>query len=435
VLWSVEEQDASELVSSSIYYGGWHSGRLIGPFKIIQNLPGHVSNLSVSTGPEDQISMIWNGGQFGEIFFSSTSRQEAPSARGWLDPEMIVSPGTSASASNLIVDAEGSFMLAYAIPANEDKGIYILNSPTDGFSWDELSNLPLSLDAECPLVQDPKILDAAPGKLHVVWTCATLPGGVGPFSLNHAVLDTRTLSWTDPGVVVEASVRWSQLVQEGDGGVHLVWEEFQADRTRTRHSIFQSETGLWSEPRVVFSQRGQEVHTSLSVDQSGRLHIVQVSTPEFQPRLEHRTWNGLAWVSEDSFPPRLNGAATSLSTNITSDGDLIAIFMGTGITETIDGPHDRLVIARTGLRQEQSQEGGRASLNEEPENPVQEQVIEDPNELQADPDVGTETPAELTDPGRIVSDASTNSFRGLILGGIAALAVVVFIFVQRIRSD
>jgi hypothetical protein len=74
-------------------------------------------------------------------------------------------------------------------------------------------------------------------------------------------------------------------------------------------------------------------------------------------------------------------------------------------------------------------------LDEELEIPAQDQLVEEPDELQIETEVGTEAPVELTDPGRIVSDASTNSFTGLILGGIAALAVVVFILIQRIRSD
>lgn len=433
VLWSVPEQE-TDRVASSIFYGGWDQGRLVGPFEIIGGVPGVVTNLSIIAGDQGEILAAWNGGQFGEIFFTSTSLQEAPSSRGWLEPEMIVAPGNSASLSNLHMSPDGSVLLAYVVPANQGKGIYLLSSEDAGRSWNETSQFTQPQGQQCPLLKSPGLL-ARENELHIIWTCTTLPGGVGPLSLHHIIYDRQSAQWSEPGVVAESPVIWSRVIEDGMGSIHLVWVESETGRTRTRHAVYQPEAGAWAEPSVVFTQTDEGSQSSLTVDAGGRLHITQLAAGDRSSLLQQKTWNGATWSSGNSYSPRLQGPAAALETQISGSGDLIAIIMGTGRSGYSQEQEDRLVLAQITVRDE-------PVVNEEARAEAAQQATlsgpaeQDPAQDGSAGAGGSEPVAsQISSNSDPIPDAPASSFSGLVIGVVAALGVVGIILIRRLRSS
>jgi hypothetical protein len=284
------------------------------------------------------------------------------------------------------------------------------------------------------MVEDPGILEDQAGRFHLIWTCASLSDGLGPFNLNHTIFNSSLSSWETPNIVVEESAIWSRIVEDGGGLIHLVWVEAQPNRMRTRHSVYRAESNTWTDPSVVFSEPVQAIRTALSVDHAGNMHIVQLSSLEGDSMVQHKTWNGQAWSTKDSFSPHLVGPATALDTRITAEGDLIAIYMGTGEAVSTDGPQERLVITQTGVGGESetserlSQDGPGQSVEQDQDAPtlsLQEGVSQENN--------GNEV--EQTMAARPVVDTPSGSFPGLAIGAVAALVVVVVILVQRLRPN
>jgi len=139
-LWSQQDVETSDEVISTLIYSGWDGERAIGPFVIMEKLPGLVTNLSLTSTLENQLIAVWNGGQQGEIFRALTSIQEATSATGWQSPERVINIGTTASTTGIHMDSTGVEFLAYAIPANEGRGIYLSRSGDQGRTWEQVAH-------------------------------------------------------------------------------------------------------------------------------------------------------------------------------------------------------------------------------------------------------------------------------------------------------
>jgi hypothetical protein len=395
-----------------------------------------VTNLSLTSTPENQLIAVWTGGQQGEIFFASTSTQEATSATGWQSPERIIPSGSTASPSSILFDSKGSEYLVYSIPANEGRGLYLSRSDDHGRTWEQVKQLPTPSEIECPLIQDPGLLIRPDDSLHVIWTCATLPDGIGELALYHVYSRDGGERWEAVYQIVDEPVLWSGIVDDGQGALHLAWVELHVNQTRTRHRMSVDGGQSWSDPSVVFTGGRESYKTAMEVDQIGQLHLLQMAEDDpDEISLLHKTWANLTWSSNESLKVRLDRAVTALAADVNPQGDLTAVYSGSVQPYPDIENGERLIYAQFDAEVRDATEV-EADVADEAfptssgmvngENLVTVETTED-QDLAREQDASNRTQTEVESP--------RSNLTGLIIGGVASLAFIITMIVRRLRPS
>ena len=81
------------------------------------------------------ILVAWRKGEPGQIFFSQVAANLAVVPVDWSDPKQISSSSQATNSPDLLVDRDGKIFVAYAVPANEGRGIYLSYSEDGGQTW------------------------------------------------------------------------------------------------------------------------------------------------------------------------------------------------------------------------------------------------------------------------------------------------------------
>jgi hypothetical protein len=143
------------------------------------------------------------------------------------------------------------------------------------------------------LVGRPSLSISANGVLHIIWTEQSIAGDGG--------LQTRALFYTrseDGGhsfsketSVVKESVAWREILTDGKGYLHLLWQP--QDAVTTVWDQVSMDGGItWQYPQGLPTTGRLEAVTR---DLAGRLHLVGVGPDA----LDHWLWDGSHWQDEE----------------------------------------------------------------------------------------------------------------------------------------
>jgi len=333
-LWSQENAADPTKIASDVFYANRDANGVSGPFLVLSDLPGRAAELTAGLAAADRLTAIWGGGTNGELYQSWTSMVEAASAAGWSDPAVLEGFDPAGREPQLAVDAAGDYLLAYAVPLNERRGVYVATSSDQGQTWQTAGQAFDAVAAGCDFVERPSLALDGAGNLHLSWTCSTLPGGVGPLAVYYARSVDGGETWSDPVRLIERPAQWNQLVAVGDGRIHLIWQEVHGLRTSTWH-IESSDDGLqWSVPRFLSATESAVGPATAVADAAGELHLLQV----FQegaagPVLEHSLWDGQRWSAQEGLGLRAEQVSeiSALTATTSGRGLLGVVYLGPGL--------------------------------------------------------------------------------------------------------
>jgi hypothetical protein len=297
--WSQSDFLTPDGPGSMIYYARWEDGQWSQPEMILTSPEGKADQPSVGINDDDQVYVVWSGGLDGEIYFSQAEASQAVLASSWDEPIQLPTPQKVGSAPSILIDQDGKIYVAYAIPLNENRGIYLVHSDDEGLTWSDPVRI---FDAEAvgwAMVDEPRLAMTDDGHIHLLWTRSSLPSGQGPLALLYTRSEDDGETWSPPKTVEETSVIWSQMVGTSEDTLHRVWQEKNSSGITLWHeqSLDDGESWFRTVPVSVF---GDTVGTpSLSWDSSGRLHlmlIVRSGTNSFI--IQHWLYDGERWVAE-----------------------------------------------------------------------------------------------------------------------------------------
>lgn len=418
VLISQMEGDLSSGLTSTIYQVRGDKQGLLGPFPVIRDLPGKVSELRLAIDDSDSLLALWSGGQFGDLFYSRTSAQEAGSDASWFSPELIQPTNPDGRSPHLALSPEGDTYLAYAIAINESRGIYFAQSADHGQTWGEVVRVFEAATTDCEMVEASSLAFDAMNVLHILWTCSTTPGGVGPLSLHYSRSEDGGATWAPAEALINRPAVWSQVIGAAPASVLIVWQEEQGERVVTRYAISSDSGTTWSEPASLIAIDGEVAHPSLIADDAGSLHFLQAVQQDGEsPFSIYSQWNGQSWERRADLALRTEHLDV-LAGAINGDQQLVVAYAGVGpkdldgiqqpelalasITIILDFPAVAAVDQDTEIGTEDVSTDA-APIGESPE-----------QEPEAEVQTLVEVPA-------VSSGGST----GLIIGGLAAVVLIV----------
>jgi len=302
LFWSRSENLAPESLGKSIYYSVRQDGQWSPPAEILVSSSGKAEQIDAGIDSENQISIVWSGGEGGEIYFSQADYRQAFIPTSWSTPLSLPSPLPIGSSPDILIDGDDVIYVSYAIPLNEKRGIYFTKSEDAGQTWTESRLVVNAQEAEWGMVDNPSLAMTENGDLHIVWTRYSLPSGEGPLELYYARSSDAGSSWSDPVLVVDGPVVWSEIVGTGTNTVQRVWQQKGGSGSTLWHeqSIDGGETWERIAPVSVF---GEIVgNPSLSSDQTGQLHLLLVVRSGLDTYgLQHWVYDGRSWSAEPRY--------------------------------------------------------------------------------------------------------------------------------------
>lgn len=281
----------SQHQDSVIYYTYW-DGRLWSNITPVLKVPDGDAGLSAIAGPENELLLIALSNR-GAVYFSRAISGNAATESHWSTPtRLAIGHDGEIGSADIAWDTTGTLYLAYSVPANEERGIYLVQSIDHGTSWSAPLQVFDGAAVGSDLVGAPSLLTAEDGSLHIIWKQQSIQGdgALQPRSLYYTRSEDGGQTFNDAERVVEEPVAWREIVTDGKGNLHLLWQPQDALTTvwdqvslDGGHS-WQFPQGLPDEGRLAAVTR----------DSAGRLHFVGLGSGA----LGHWIWDGSRWQSE-----------------------------------------------------------------------------------------------------------------------------------------
>ncbi len=312
----------------AIFYSRLNAGQWSPARPVIVSPSGKTDQQSVVADADGNLFVVWSGGVSGQVYFSRAVADRASSATEWIDPVPLPSPREAGAWPDIAVDERGTLYVAYAIPLNENRGIYLTQSDDGGDSWSEPALVFDGVASGWPMVGAPKLALTTTGNLHLLWSRQSLPGGIGPQALLYARSEDGGLNWTRAAEAIWQPAVWSELVAVGERELHQTWLAWQDGRLALfyQHSI---DDGLtWSVPDSVFSPDAVG-GSAILISAADGPHILQLarSVVDGQQMLLEWLWDGAQWrLGEGSVLEQDAIEAEGITAVAAPDGRLGVIF-------------------------------------------------------------------------------------------------------------
>jgi hypothetical protein len=322
--WSQPIDPASGRGETGIYYSRWEAGQWSPSGLVLSSQSGNAIQPAAAVGSGDTLYVVWSGSETGEIYFSKASAARAAVASTWTSPVALPAVQAAASSPEILIDHDGKIYVAYAIPLNEGRGIYLTSSTDSGANWSEPQMVFDAAGAGWAIVDHPRLGLTKSDNLHVLWTRYSLPSGPGPIGLYYSRSEDSGLNWSEPQLVVEEAIAWDEVVGFGDRTVHRIWQEFNNGVSTLWHENSVDDGLTWTRvsPVSIFGETVQQ--PSLTWDSAGRLHLLLVVSRTDQDfALQHWMWDGSRWSSDRTL--ELN------SDSISTLNDLVASMSPQGV--------------------------------------------------------------------------------------------------------
>ena len=301
------EMEAVELVTTSddlihaffnqhqdpVIYNTYWDGELWSHITPVLKLPdGEAGWPAVAAGPGNELFLITPSSN-GELYFSRATSNNSVLASSWSTPiRLEIDHDGEIGSVDVAWDAAGTVYVVYSVPVNEERGIYLVQSKDHGTSWSKPLRVFNGEAADFDLVGAPSLLISENGFLHIVWKELSIQGdGVPqPLSLHYTRSDDGGNTFNEATQVVEEPVAWREIVTDGEGNLHLLWQAQDAltavwDQVSLDGGLtWQYPQGLPNEGRLA----------AITKDSAGNLHLFGIGPSA----LSHWFWNGSNWQSE-----------------------------------------------------------------------------------------------------------------------------------------
>ena len=328
-VWNQLQTDDKGVSKWKVYYTRQEDDKWSDPVAVLDSPAGSVDAPSAVIDAKDRLYVVWRDDLTGEIYFSWANASLANSTFEWVSAQVLPNPQGGGSSPDVELDPNGDLVIAYAVPVNEGRGIYVTRSADAGETWSTPVQAFDGVANGWIMVDHPKLAITDDGVFHMVWTRNLLGEGNPAMALYYAQSIDGGQSWSDAELVAEQPIAWAAVEGAGQGDIHRLWlgAEGESSSMWDQNSI--DGGGSW-EQAINLTRFGETPGpASLTKDALGRLNLMQaVSDVGGKAFIRHWTWENGVW---NELPSLSLGEAnalkvTSLGANTSVDGRLLAVF-------------------------------------------------------------------------------------------------------------
>ena len=284
---------------NEIFYSRFDTGVWSAPRPVLRSPSGSQADFpAVASNNQGSLFVAWAGSQPNGVYFSRSVADRASSVTEWIAPQQLPAPRDSATWPSMVSDGDSTIYVAYTIPLNEDRGIYLTRSEDDGESWSAAISVFDGTAATWDLVGPTSLTRTLDGTLHLLWTrWAQLPE-MQAMTLVYARSEDNGQSWSEPEVVVQEPVLGSSILGVQERFVHRVWLGLLNGRPSIWHQFSEDGGITWSGAERVVDPGFIPGPTTLIADHNDNpilLHLAESNAGELL--LQEWVWETDRWVA------------------------------------------------------------------------------------------------------------------------------------------
>ena len=323
----------SQHQNPAIYYTYWDGQSWSRVAPVIELPEGEAGWPAIAAGPGNELFLIVPN-NLGSLYLSRATSGNAATKSRWSTPTRLeIGHAGEIGSVDIAWDAAGTIYVVYSVPVNEERGIYLVKSKDQGESWTEPLQVFNAAAAGFDLVGAPSLLTSPDGLLHVIWKELSIQGdGVSQaLALYYARSEDGGHTFKEAERIVEKPVAWRELVRDGNGNLHLLWQP-QDTPTTVWDQISLDGGRSWQFPQGL---PGEGIIPAIIGDRAGQLHLINAGLNS----LGHWRWDGSRWQPEAPLQwplePQQSGPVELLGSAVNNQGKMVvALAVPTGASGT-----------------------------------------------------------------------------------------------------
>ena len=321
----------TENQSDPIYYSFWN-GSWSQSLPALTSSEGTARQPSVTLSPTGRLLAVWSDPVSGTIYFSESDPTELGTSGSWSSPVSLVQPSSLAISPEIVTAPDGTIHVVFAIPFNEERGLYWTRSADAGQTWATPSLVYDGRVDEQASVGDPKLVVTDNGALHLLWQLHSLLQEEGLGTVLYMRSDDEGETWTPVQTAVDGPITWSAIVSGSGQRLYRIWQQKNESAFSLQFQSSQDNGNSWSQTGILASVTEDVAPAAVTVDPSGNIHLLQVTSRA----LQHWITNADGWalaeeldMNESSLPD-----SGSLAVSIDEDNRLVAAYIVSAMSST-----------------------------------------------------------------------------------------------------
>lgn len=341
VLWSEGDPAGNTFTlpeGNTTLYSQLTDNRWTEPLRLFDFPSIQADQLAVAVSPSDRLLVVWRERAQGDISFTWANASRATLEDEWSFPVALPIPQQGVTAPSIIADPFGTVYVAYALPVNEARGIYLTTSANEGLDWQAHELVFDGQAAGWEMVDAPRLALTGSNQLHLLWWRRSLNNaGATPY---YARSVDGGSSWSEPEAIAYgndgvALAQWSDIVGNNAGEVHRFWQ-VEAEQTVALWHQWSNDNGLSWQSAQQLVGFGETIvgAPAIFMDKRGQPHLIQTvrDSAESDTQLQQWAWQNENWVLVgDDVLDRQTATTQIVSAAVVSaDERLVVVYTGQG---------------------------------------------------------------------------------------------------------
>jgi hypothetical protein len=324
-----------DIPGNEIFYSRLDAEVWSAPRPVLRSPSGSQADFpAVATDRQGSLFVVWAGDQPNGIYFSRALANRAASVTEWLAPQLLPAPRESATWPSIVSDGDSTIYVAYTIPLNEGRGIYLTRSEDNGDSWSGEVLVFDGVAADWDLIGPVNLTRSLDGTLHLLWTRWTQLPKMQAVALVYARSEDNGQTWSEPEIVTEEPVLGSGLLSVQERYVHRIWTGLIDDRPVIWHQFSEDGGITWGSAERVVDPGLIPGPTALIADQNENPIIVQLAESNAGLLvLQEWIWKMDRWVAGDRRTLQDTAVNADAIAAIADPNGQIAVIYGSLITD------------------------------------------------------------------------------------------------------
>lgn len=320
---------------AEIYYSRLDADSWSAPRPVLRSPAGNQADFpAVAADQEGSVFVVWAGNQPSGVYFSRALADRAASVSEWLEPLLLPAPRDSGTWPSLVSDGGSGIFVAYTIPLNNQRGIYLTRSGDYGDSWSEATLVFDGETANWDLVGPTSLTRTQDGTLHLLWTRWTQVPEMQPVALAYARSDDNGQTWTEPEIVTQEPLLGSAILGVRERLVHRIWTGLLDNRPVIWHQFSEDGGITWSTAGRVVDPAFIPGPTALIADQSGTPILLQLAeSTAGQLALQEWVWRTDRWLAGEQQILQETAVNADTISAVAVPGGQIAVMYGSLLSE------------------------------------------------------------------------------------------------------
>ena len=313
----------------NIFYRIWNKDRWSQAYSIISSPNGDTVSPQITYDfTNNSFIAVWKDSQDGLLYSSRTNVENAASSVDWSKPEVIPVNQNVIGSFELKTAGNGEISLIYAVPINENRGIYVIQSTDHGKTWTNPAVIFNAVAAGLNKVDSPHFLHVADGRLHVIWSQFLYELNTAR-GLYYAYSADTGLTWSVPKQMTNSNFSYSGISSAGENGLIIYWQENLEESLSTWWQLSPDGGVSWSQAAQILNAREPLGPLAVTVDSTSTPYLLRIARDNSTDQmLELWNWQSGSWLNKDSILLDNNPTSSiqSLAPVISSTGILTVLY-------------------------------------------------------------------------------------------------------------